>query len=133
MLHHRPAGKALARGSSQGDGVAVLAVAGVLAAELLFLYLIIPVPHPISFEPEVNMIGTGLKFYPPTGSSIQCYWSVGNGPEVELVVVDLLGDQLYYSHSSGGSFAFIATHPPYFVFSFGGEVQVTGTYYSPML
>lgn len=132
MLDHRPAGD-FAWSSRRGDAVAVLSVAGILAAALLFLYLIIPFPHPISFKPAVNTVGSGFEFAPPSGSFVECHWFAVGATTVELVVGDSHDNQLYSSNSSSGSFSFTVTNPPYFVYSFGGEVQVSGTYYSPML
>lgn len=116
---------------SRRESWVILGLSGSAVALLFFLY-VIPVPHAIAFRQSSAPEGTAYAFDPPSGSLIECAWSTGHGPPVYLSVVDSLGNLVYASWSTNGSFSFTAGHPPYTVSALG-SFQITGEFYSPTL
>jgi len=119
---------------SPRETVASFGLVGALVAILFILYFF-PVSHPYSFTIMPNRPGIGYEFRPPPGSSVEGSWSTVHGIVVNLVIQDSLNVPIYSSFSTDGAFSFAASNPPYFLYissSTVDEVQVSGTYYSPM-
>ncbi len=112
----------------------------VVAVAALFVLFVIPFPHSFSQAvtteayPGIGAGATQLSF--PRGSTVSGSYSSGLLGVSALLIWDSSGNVVFNGTGLSGSFAFVASNPPYYAAAIClclGSVTMSGTYNSPLI
>jgi hypothetical protein len=114
-----------------------IAIAVLIIVVAIAVLALLPVPRPFTEHLTSAYMNPGkATFSPPLGSQITGRWSTADGGSVSFNIEDANANEIYFADSSGGSFSFTASNPPYYFLVNSApteSISVSGTYSSPLL